>query len=288
MGYNKTRIKNKRKNVFFGISDMLKLKYTIFSLFFIYIGMLLAAIPTLMQFILLNIAAVFARASGMSANRYIGYDYDKKNPKKKMWSSIRLFKKNEILLLFVLFSFIFILSAFFLNLLAFILSPLVILLFIIEPKIKKYTQHRHLIMGLINGLGIFGGYIAITGTIPYFWSIFILWLGYGFMLGGSDIIYSMNYIEYDKKNKLKTYPVVYGKKHADLYSIYFHTISFLFFLMFGIIINSIFIIIAVLASGIVLTLWHIKIKTIPNISFSYYNGLISTILLIGMFLTVFK
>jgi 4-hydroxybenzoate polyprenyltransferase len=288
VGHIRTKIKNKKRNIFFGISDMLKLKYTIFSLFFIYIGMLLATVPTLMQFILLNIAAVSARASGMSANRYIGYNYDKKNPKKKTWSSVRLFKRNEILFLFILFSFIFVLSTFFLNLLAFILSPLVILLFIIEPKIKEYTQHRHLIMGLINGLGIFGGYIAIAGIIPHFWSIFILWLGYGFMLGGSDIIYSMNYIEYDKKNKLKTYPVVYGKKRADLYSVYFHIISFLLFLMFGIIINSIFIIIAVLVSGFVLALWHIKIKIIPNVSFSYYNGLISIILLIGMLLTVFK
>ena len=283
-------IKIKRRNkkcVVLGISDALKLKYTIFSLFFIYIGMLLAAIPTLIQFIILNIAAVSARASGMSANRYIGYDYDKKNLKKRTWSSVRLFKKNELLIIFLISSTVFVLAAYFLNILAFILSPFVILLFIIEPKIKKYTQHRHIIMGLINGLGIFGGYIAIVGHIPVFLSIFVLWLGYGFMLGGSDIIYSMNYINFDKKNKLKTYPVVYGRKKADLYSIYFHIISFILFLAFSILINSRAMIVATLISGVILAAWHIKIKKLPNISFSYYNGLISTILLVGMLITVF-
>jgi 4-hydroxybenzoate polyprenyltransferase len=286
---NSRFFKEKKQNkiyYLYYISDMLKLNYSVFSLSFIYIGMLLAGIPTLAEFLLLNIAAVSARASGMAANRYIGYDYDKKNPKKKEWSSVKIFSKSKIFIIFIIFSILLIISAFFLNTLAFILSPLIILLFIIEPKLKKYTEHRHIIMGMVNGLGIFAGYIAIKGILPLFPSIIILWLGYSFMLGGSDIIYSMNYVEFDKNNNLKTYPSLYGKDKSEIYSYWFHTLSILFFIMFGILMNSLIIIIAVIIAAITIFIWHLKRRISKfNIPFSYYNGMISIIILLSVILT---
>ncbi|MGC8572088.1 MAG: UbiA-like polyprenyltransferase [Candidatus Micrarchaeia archaeon] len=285
---NSKQYQYKKANYIHYLSDMLKLNYTIFSLSFIYIGMLLAGIPTLVEFLLLNVAAVSARASGMAANRYIGYEYDKKNPKKQTWSSIKVFSKKSILIIFLFFSTLLIFSAFLLNLLAFILSPIVILLFIIEPKLKKYTEHRHIIMGMVNGLGIFAGYIAIKGMLPIFPSIILLWLGYSFMLGGSDIIYSMNYIDFDRANNLKTYPSLYGKDKADIYSYTFHIISILFFLSFAILMNSLIIILAVFISTITIFIWHLKRKiNNSNIPFSYYNGIVSIIMLFSVIIAIF-
>ena len=64
------------------------------------------------------------------------------------------------------FAAIFEIAAYGLNILSAILAPFVLIIVILEPYAKRYTAHRHLLMGFVIGLGILGGYVGASGQFP--------------------------------------------------------------------------------------------------------------------------
>ncbi len=273
-----------------GISDLIKIENTLFVLPFVYIGMIYAVGFVLITFILITIALVCARGAAFAANRYIGRDYDIKNPKKKAWKSM-VYSKNELLAIFFIFALIFVISAYLLNNLALVLSPLILFLIISEPFAKRYTVHRHFIMGFVIGLGIIGGYIGGAGAFPTTLPLYILFIGYALYSGANDIIYSLNHVEFDKKNNLKTYPVKYGIKSSIRYSHYAHFIAGLLFVLFGVLSSSLVIAVGGAFATILMLAEHHyldykKEKTVA-ISFFAFNVAVSLIMLLSVLISNF-
>lgn len=220
------------------IPELVKIEYALFVLPFTYIGMLLAGIPTLAQFLLITTALISARGAAFSINRLLGQKADSSNPKKSGWSSVRLYTRKEMSAIAGIFVLIFLSSALALNPLAFILAPFIVLFILLEPYAKKYTVHRHFTMGLVIGLGIFGGYIGVAGHFPTTLPIYVLLAGYAIFSGSNDIIYTMGHIEHDIANRLYTYPSRYGIRAASIISELGHYSSALLFVLFGYLVGS--------------------------------------------------
>ena len=111
------------------VSQFIKIEHTVFDLPFIFSGAVIASRGAFLPvtFLLILIAAVSARAAGMSINRIEGRTWDKINPRKKDWVLVngKLSLKAAILLT-VVFSAIFELVSYSLNYLVFLLSPIVL------------------------------------------------------------------------------------------------------------------------------------------------------------------
>ncbi|MFI5412620.1 MAG: UbiA-like polyprenyltransferase [Candidatus Micrarchaeales archaeon] len=274
-----------------GILDLIKIENAIFVLPFVYIGMLYATGLTFYKFILITIALLCARGAGFTMNRYFGRKLDTKNPKKKNWVSVKLFSENELLALFAFFVIVFLVVAHSLNFFALILAPIIIILVIAEPQAKRFTEHRHFIMGFVIGLGILGGYIGVAGDLPRTLPLYVLLAGYTFFAGANDIIYTLNHVQFDRQNKLKTYPAKFGVEGAIKYSYASHNIAVLLFVLFGWLSGSIEIVLGALIAGVIVQLEHqyldFKKKNTLQVSFFNYNAAISLIMLLSVILFKF-
>jgi len=87
------------------------------------------------------------------------------------------------------------------------------------------------VLGLGLSLAPIGAYLAVTGKFAMI-SIFISFIVL-FWVSGFDIIYALQDYDFDLKRKLKSVPVLLGKKNALLLSAFFHLISFVFVILTG-------------------------------------------------------
>ncbi len=275
-----------------GIANLIKLENTIFVLPFTYIGMLLAGQFVFSTFILITLALVFARGAAFTANRYTGFDLDAKNPKKKGFPSVIMYSKADLMVIFAAFAILFEACAYLLNTISAILAPVVLLLVVMEPLAKKYTPHRHLTMAFVIGLGILGGYVGTSGIIPTILPIYVLLFGYTAFSGGSDVIHTLMYVDFDKKNGLRTYPVKYGPEKAKQISKYLHYWSSALFIEFGALLGSI---VVVSAGAITLAIFFLEHRNLSEKSdrsisttFFYYNAAVSIIMLVSVIIFIYS
>ncbi len=272
------------------IPELIKLENTLFVLPFTYIGMLLANSFNIKVFLLITLALVCARAAAFSMNRYTGKELDEKNPKKDSWKSVRIYSRKELLIVFIVFAAIFEAAAFELNLLSAELAPFVLIIVVLEPYAKRYTAHRHMLMGFVIGLGVLGGYVGASGTIPTTVPLYALLTGYMCFSAGSDIIYTMSHVDFDKKNGLKTYPVKYGINLSKQISKYLHYWAAALFIEFGAVLNFQ----AVVAAGIVsLFIFFFEHRNLSEKSersiattFFYYNAAVSLLMLCSVIISL--
>lgn len=276
------------------IAEFIKLEHTVFDLPFIYAGAIIASAGNynILKYVIIFITATSARGAGMSINRIMGLRYDKTNPRKKNWALVNgKMRKSEAYALTVLLIAIFEVSTFFLNTLVFELSPIVILFFIADPLMKRVTSWRHLFMGLTIGLGVLGGFLAITPVAPPL-IIYMTVLISTFWIAGFDIIYTIPDIDYDKANNLKTLNVKYGLKNGLIISSLFHVFTIALFIFIAFIVKNIYYDILLVPIIALIIYQHIivnpsNLKTI-RVSFFNANSFIGIIFLAGMVISFYK
>ncbi len=272
------------------LQELLVFQHTIFDLSFVYIGMLLAGVPEARVFLLITIAFFSARFSAMLMNRYVGREYDLLNKGKRHMQSLSL-SKGLILIAFLASALVFIFSAYLLNSLAFMLSPLVLLLFVIDPVSKRKTKQRHFLIGLMMGLGVFGGYIGNAGLFPTTVQPYLLLFSILFVGAGFDMAYSIAYMAFDKAHGLRTYPAFYGADRSLRYSLYAHSFASLLIILFGISTHSYAVAIASLIAALLLLLEHhgVDSRNPGRIAgrFILYNASTAILLLASVIAAVF-
>ncbi|MCL4329572.1 MAG: putative 4-hydroxybenzoate polyprenyltransferase [Candidatus Thermoplasmatota archaeon] len=222
--------------------EYVKFEHTVFDLPFVWSGAVIASQGeyNLLSFLIITVAAVSARATAMSVNRILGKKYDVINPRKKTWPLVTgVIKGSTAVQLTIVFAVIFEVSAYLLNRLVFLLSPIVLLLFLTDPLLKKYTPWRHLYMGFTIGVGVLGGYLAIMPVIPTSPEIYLVFLASSLWIGGFDMIYVIPDIEFDRINGLKTVMTRYGVKKGLAISAVVHAVTALAFLVLALYIRSI-------------------------------------------------
>lgn len=220
------------------INELIVFKHSVFALPFIFTAMITASKLNSgsMWFgwgllILGILCAVSARSFAMAYNRYMDEDIDRPNPRCANRPSVdgRIGRKN-LMIFIAVNAVIFVISAFFINSLAFWLSFPFLVILGGYSYFKRFSEFAHLVLGLCLGLAPIAGAVAVSGEIPV-WSL-LLAAGTIFWVGGFDILYSLQDIDYDKKVGLYSIPAIYGQKSAMFISSIFHGITILFWLLF--------------------------------------------------------
>ncbi len=213
--------------------ELVKFSHTIFSIPFILIAMIVAANGWFgWKLLILGVlAAISARNFAMAVNRYLDKDIDMKNPRTQDRILARGdIDESEVKLFILANALIFIGVAYMINDLAFKLSLPILIILGGYSYFKRFSEFSHLILGISLGLAPIAGAIAILDYIPA-WSIFLA-IGVMFWVAGFDVLYSLQDMEFDKKEGLYSIPAKIGEEGALFVSKMFHFFSVIFWMLF--------------------------------------------------------
>ncbi len=187
------------------------------------------------QFVLIVGCMFFARNVAMLANRILDRDIDCKNPRTKQ----RVIASGEVsikvatiymcinALLFIIFTCGFMYWG---NTVPLSLSALVLIVLSIYPYLKRFTWFCHIYLGGSLALSPLAAAIAIQPDTLLHLPIWLLSGAVLCWVAGFDIIYALQDVECDKRDKLKSMPASLGIKPAMLISQFLHcTCVVLFF-----------------------------------------------------------
>ena len=214
--------------------ELVTFSHTIFSIPFILIAMIVAADGWFgwKLFVLGLLAAVSARNFAMAVNRFVDRDIDAKNPRTKNRISVRgEINEGEMKLFILANALIFIGVAYLINFLAFWLSIPVLIILGGYSYFKRFSEFAHLVLGVSLGLAPIAGAIAVMDNIPC-WSVFLAF-GVMFWVGGFDILYSLQDMEFDKNEGLHSIPAKIGENGALFISKMFHIFTVVFWAVFA-------------------------------------------------------
>ncbi len=195
--------------------ELIKFEHTIFALPFAYLGMILAAegLPSWHDFIWITLAMVAARTLAMGANRLADRELDARNPRTARRPLVVGQIAASTAWLGMAFSAIVLaLAAYMLGPLPFRLLPGALLFVLGYPFAKRFTSLSHLILGFTDGLAPMGAWAAIRGSL-FTAADLPAWLLLGavtFWIGGFDMIYACQDVEFDRKEGLHAIPAIYG------------------------------------------------------------------------------
>ncbi|HTX88769.1 MAG TPA: UbiA-like polyprenyltransferase [Bacteroidales bacterium] len=217
--------------------SLVKIHHTIFSLPFALIGFSLGihdlASPISIRILLLVILCVlFARNAAMGFNRYTDRELDKKNPR----TAFREIPKDIIsprsaLFFVIINAILFIVTTGFINWVCLLLSPVALIVVLGYSFTKRFTWLSHLFLGLGLALAPIGAYLAVTARfdlLPVLYSLTVI-----FWVGGFDIIYALQDIDFDREESLRSIPERFGIKKALWISALFHLLSVIFITVAG-------------------------------------------------------
>lgn len=216
--------------------SLIKFSHTIFAMPFALIGFFLGTTHHPFEWtILLKIilCMIFARSAAMGFNRYIDRDIDNVNPRTLNVREIPTgkIKASSALTFTIINCILFIVVTYLINWICFILSPVTLFIILGYSYTKRITSLCHLILGLALSLTPIASYVAVTSEfhiIPILFSISVL-----FWVSGFDIIYSLQDIDFDKKQKLYSIPVKLGIENSLRLSKVSHVITFLILTYIG-------------------------------------------------------
>jgi len=219
--------------------SLVKFAHTIFALPFALLGFSLATIHNsdslswkLLALVLL--CMLFARNAAMSFNRWADRDIDEVNPRTaKREIPVRVFGQRVVLGFVIKNALLFIAVTWFINPLCFLLSPVALLVILGYSLTKRFTALSHFVLGMGLALAPTGAYLAVTGTFD--WIPVIISLSVLCWVSGFDIIYALQDDEFDRKNHLRSIPVMLGRKRALNLSLALHIITALFLIAAGLV-----------------------------------------------------
>jgi len=209
------------------VLEMIKFEHSVFALPFALTGALLAARatrhgwPTLRQVFWIVAAMVAARSAAMTMNRIADLRYDRENPRTKQ----RALATGALSLQFAWFftlvaAALFFVSAWQLNPLALELAPLAIAILFFYSFTKRFTNWSHLFLGLALGISPAAAWIAITGGLDV--RILILCSAVTLWVGGFDVLYACQDVDYDHRAGLFSIPRKFGIARALLIARWMH------------------------------------------------------------------
>ena len=191
--------------------NAIKFEHTIFALPFAYLGMTLAARgwPGWPIAIWTTLAMVGARTGAMAASRLIDAGLDARNPRTAQRAiPMGLMSKLEMLALAIAGFSLLHFAAWQLNGLALALAPIAMVAVTLYSYTKRFTWASHWILGLVDGIAPVGGWIAVTSGFSI--EAAILALVVMFWIGGFDILYATQDVDFDRETGLHSIPQRFG------------------------------------------------------------------------------
>ncbi len=213
---------------------MVKIEHSVFALPFAFMGAFAAARgwPGLTDLLLLTIAMVCVRSFAMAFNRIVDVRYDRLNPR----TADRPLVTGEITA-FQAWSFCgvmalgFIFAAFRMNDLCLTLSPLALAVASLYSFTKRFTWLCHFVLGLVLAMAPMAGWLAVEPEFspgPVLLALAVL-----FWVGGFDIFYACQDLDFDARYKLHSVPVRFGIPSALIIAAFCHVNTVLFLVLAG-------------------------------------------------------
>ena len=197
------------------VLEMIKFEHSVFALPFALTGALLAARasrhgwPTLRQVVWIVVAMVAARSAAMTINRIADLRYDRENPR----TSKRALATGDLSVSFAwVFTIgavgVFLVAAWQLNRLALELAPVALAILFFYSFTKRFTNWSHLFLGFALGISPAAAWIAVTGGLDL--RILILCAAVTLWVGGFDVLYACQDVDYDRRAGLFSVPKRFG------------------------------------------------------------------------------
>lgn len=203
--------------------EMIKFEHSIFALPFALVGGMLAVRgwPSWRQVLWLIVAMVGARSAAMTFNRIADRKIDALNPRTR-W---RALPAGRLTLRFavgftVLSCGLLVWAAWELSPLAFKLSPVAIAVLLFYSYTKRFTLLSHMVLGFADGIAPIAAWIALRNDLRV--SVLLLGAAVAFWVGGFDLIYACQDIDFDRRAGIHSFPQHFGVAPALYGSIACH------------------------------------------------------------------
>lgn len=265
--------------------SLVKFEHSIFALPFAYSAAFLAEmrVPGFWRLFWITVAMVAARSFGMAVNRLIDAEIDARNPRtaNRELPAGRLTRRQ--VWVFTLVSLAVLVGATFnLPVITRYLWPVVVIPMVVYPYTKRWTWGCHFVLGLADGLGPVGAWVAVTGVVS--WEPFLLGAGVGLWIAGFDVIYAFMDIRVDREQGLHSIPADFGEQAALWTTRLLHVAAVAFLAVTGLVQGAgwvYYLGVAVCASLLAYENWLMRKADLEKvgIAFMTMNGIISVVFL---------
>jgi 4-hydroxybenzoate polyprenyltransferase len=171
------------------------------------------------------VAMIAARTAAMGFNRLVDAGWDARNPRTAMRELPRgAMSRREASVLVALAGVAFVGAAYALGPVCFALSPVALVIVFWYSLAKRYTSYTQLFLALAMAVAPVGGWLAAGGPIGAI-EPWLLGVAIGTWVGGFDILYACQDLEFDRAAGLKSIPVRFGVRDSLLMSRAMHVIA---------------------------------------------------------------
>jgi 4-hydroxybenzoate polyprenyltransferase len=216
------------------VLEMIKFEHSIFALPFALTAALLAARtvhansggpawPTWQQIAWIVVAMVGARSFAMTINRIADLRYDAENPR----TNNRALVTGALTVPFawaftICAAALLVVAAWRLNRLALELAPVALGVLSFYSYTKRFTSWSHIVLGFCLGISPAAAWIAIAGSLDL--RMLILCAAVTLWVGGFDVLYACQDIDFDRRVDLFSIPKRFGVARSLIIARVMHVI----------------------------------------------------------------
>jgi 4-hydroxybenzoate polyprenyltransferase len=201
-------------------ASFVRFSHSVFALPFALIGALLAVHRQLhdtysvsVNVLWIIVAMVAARSAAMGFNRLADAHHDALNPRTATRElPRRAMSRGEAIVFVLVASAVFVFAAWMLSTLCFILSPVALAIVFWYSLAKRFTDYTQLFLGLAMAVAPVGGWLAAGGRGG--WEPWLLGFAIGTWVGGFDVLYACQDLDFDRAHGLRSIPVRFGLRRA--------------------------------------------------------------------------
>lgn len=170
------------------------------------------------------VAMMSARSAAMGFNRLVDARFDALNPRTAMREiPSGAMGRTEATIFVIVSSVVFVFASAQLNALCGLLSPVALAIVFWYSIAKRYTSYTQAFLGLAMAVAPVGGWLAAGGRGG--WEPWLLGLAIGLWVGGFDILYACQDVEFDRAHGLNSIPVRFGIRQSLVISRAMHALT---------------------------------------------------------------
>ena len=207
--------------------SFVRFSHSVFALPFALAGALLAARHRSITWETVGwilVAMVSARSAAMGFNRLVDARMDALNPRTSNRELPRgAMTMREAAVFVAVASVCFGFAAWRLSPLCFMLSPVALAVVFWYSLAKRYTTWTQMFLGLAMAVAPVGGWLAVGGRGG--WEPWVLALAIGTWVGGFDVLYACQDVEFDRAHGLRSIPVRFGVPASLMISRLMHVVT---------------------------------------------------------------
>jgi 4-hydroxybenzoate polyprenyltransferase len=205
-------------------ASFVRFSHSVFALPFALAGVLLAsrhATVTGAAIVWILVAMVAARSAAMGFNRLVDARIDGLNPRTAMRELPRgVMRRGEAVAFVSIASAMFVFASYRIGPLCFALSPVALAIVFWYSLAKRITTWTQLFLGLAMAVAPVGGWLAAGGRGG--WEPWLLAAAIGMWVGGFDVLYACQDLDFDRAHRLRSIPVRFGIARSLLISRIMH------------------------------------------------------------------